>query len=385
MKNNFKIISLLSVIFSVLIYGNFVFSAPAQFDMHLFVVAEHCTNAVQDVDEAGVDCGGAECAYCANHCESGVQDADETGVDCGGGDCSACVIDHCVNGIKDFDETGVDCGGGSCSACAIDHCINGIKDADETGIDCGGATCTACIPIVIPIIPPGTTSTVGGGGLLEYDSVAVRISDVRVPEIDSYSARIEWKTDKLAVCQVFLGKTTDYEILGLAEMSFLTDHSAWVNYLSPKTLYNFKIKCRNRSTVYSETGNYSFSSMPRPSSVSPIVVPSDEVKKPSSSIVKKPVVPKVREVSEPVNKKTEIIPVVVATSTLGIPPVTSILEKSENAIKNLANEILGEGEEVGEKSGSDLVLPIILLMVLLLVIAVVIIKTLLKKPPQVKK
>ncbi len=49
---------------------------------------------------------------------------------------------HCFNSIQDFDETGVDCGGADCFAC---HCFNSTQDFDETGIDCGGADCQVCM------------------------------------------------------------------------------------------------------------------------------------------------------------------------------------------------------------------------------------------------
>ncbi|MBW8060587.1 MAG: hypothetical protein FVQ78_09800, partial [Solirubrobacterales bacterium] len=49
---------------------------------------------------------------------------------------------HCNNGVQDADETGVDCGGADCIAC---HCLNGFQDADETGVDCGGADCNPCL------------------------------------------------------------------------------------------------------------------------------------------------------------------------------------------------------------------------------------------------
>jgi len=43
------------------------------------------------------------------HCENGVQDADESGIDCGGADCVTCPT--CFDGIQNGNETGTDCGG----------------------------------------------------------------------------------------------------------------------------------------------------------------------------------------------------------------------------------------------------------------------------------
>lgn len=84
--------------------------------------------------------------------------------------------DHCINGVQDADETGVDCGGADCAACPT--CSDGIQNQDETGIDCGGvcAVCTGCaIPVCVTytsgdtwVAPTGVTSATiqvwGGGG-----------------------------------------------------------------------------------------------------------------------------------------------------------------------------------------------------------------------------
>lgn len=73
------------------------------------------------------------------HCYNGVQDADETGVDCGGADCFACPT--CSDGLQNQGELGVDCGGPCPTACPT--CSDGILNQGEEMVDCGGP-CTAC-------------------------------------------------------------------------------------------------------------------------------------------------------------------------------------------------------------------------------------------------
>lgn len=57
---------------------------------------------------------------CFAHCNNGIQDADETGIDCGGADCAACP--SCTDGILNGSETGIDCGGPDCPACPAEDC-----------------------------------------------------------------------------------------------------------------------------------------------------------------------------------------------------------------------------------------------------------------------
>lgn len=73
-------------------------------------------------------------------CSDGVQNGNETGIDCGGADCPAC--ESCSDGIQNGQETGIDCGGPDCAACP--SCDDGVQNGGETGIDCGGPDCLEC-------------------------------------------------------------------------------------------------------------------------------------------------------------------------------------------------------------------------------------------------
>ena len=167
-----------------------------------------CLDQSKNGSETDVDCGGPDCAPCADgfdcvlpaDCQSGVCDGgacqvpacddavhngDETDVDCGS-TCPKCKDDHscvvdsdclsdvcfgglcqvptCSDGHANGDESDVDCGGGckpcpSGMSCKSDadcsehwcvgatctaHCADSQKNADESDVDCGGSGCPGC-------------------------------------------------------------------------------------------------------------------------------------------------------------------------------------------------------------------------------------------------
>ena len=91
-------------------------------------------------------------------CTDGIQNGDETGVDCGGANCPACPEPTCDDGIQNGDETGVDCGGSSCASCPA-TCDDGIQNGDEEGVDCGGSSCSPCSTGGPCEAPSGTEAT----------------------------------------------------------------------------------------------------------------------------------------------------------------------------------------------------------------------------------
>lgn len=126
-------------------------------------VLPHCTNTTKDSTETDVDCGGPDCADCAD--DLGCGDANDCqsnncqGMKCAAATCNDSIINNMVLG-----ESDVDCGG-SCPGCAFDkvcgvntdcksgdctsgkcaaNCMDTQKDQDESDIDCGGV-CSDCI------------------------------------------------------------------------------------------------------------------------------------------------------------------------------------------------------------------------------------------------
>ncbi len=123
-----------------------------------------CDNAIEDVNETDVDCGGSsECSRCttgrkcdsnpdcaSDYCTGGrcrepscsdeVKNQDETGVDCGGS-CAPAL--RCADGVGCIGDS--DCESGFClDEVCTDHCLSEVLEADETDIDCGGADCAPC-------------------------------------------------------------------------------------------------------------------------------------------------------------------------------------------------------------------------------------------------
>ena len=126
-----------------------------------------CSDKVQDGEETDIDCGGK-----CKPCQAG-KDC-ETGEDCDSGACGGktsarpgvCVADHCTDKTRNKDEDGVDCGGQDCAKCAdgtvvtrAESCLSGlwngrtcvastctdnVKGGDEGDRDCGGSCPARC-------------------------------------------------------------------------------------------------------------------------------------------------------------------------------------------------------------------------------------------------
>jgi cysteine-rich repeat protein len=132
-------------------------------------VAESCADSVKNGAETDIDCGGAECAPCADAKKCGAA------TDCLSGVCKAgvCQAPTCSDKVKNGAETDADCGG-SCSPCGpglgcaqdadcvggscsgsmcLPTCTDQVKNANETDVDCGGPQCSTC--------PDGETCAVG--------------------------------------------------------------------------------------------------------------------------------------------------------------------------------------------------------------------------------
>jgi hypothetical protein len=93
----------------------------------------HCHDGVQDGGESDVDCGGLDCAACADGKKCGLNS------DCASHLCNSnlgtCAVPSCSDGIQNGDETDIDCGG-SCSGCATgQHCVQAS--------DCESGNCTS--------------------------------------------------------------------------------------------------------------------------------------------------------------------------------------------------------------------------------------------------
>jgi hypothetical protein len=99
--------------------------------------------------------------------------------------CDNCAT--CDDGIQNGDETGVDCGGADCPPCTVTPtCEDGILNGDETGIDCGGS-CDPCPTIACDA--PATLS------ISENNGSSVMLHWSPVPEANSYTVQVERMND----------------------------------------------------------------------------------------------------------------------------------------------------------------------------------------------
>lgn len=106
-----------------------------------------CTDQLKNQDESDTDCGGTQCAPCANFrpCDDG---GDCTSGLCAsaGGYCfltqTVCLPATCGNGVQDGGETDIDCGGfASCHiGCSSGEACGGQCDCG-VGLSCSGGTC----------------------------------------------------------------------------------------------------------------------------------------------------------------------------------------------------------------------------------------------------
>jgi hypothetical protein len=107
----------------------------------------HCASGTRDSDESDVDCGGADCARCAEG------DACRAGTDCATLSCGApcflplcqltrvCLQPTCTDAVKNGQETGPDCGGPTCGKCPGGEACK--VNADCASNVCTGGTCEA--------------------------------------------------------------------------------------------------------------------------------------------------------------------------------------------------------------------------------------------------
>jgi len=103
------------------------------------VYPAYCSDGKMDGDETDVDCGGGTCAPCP------AGDDCFYGSDCASGicQCRTCRVlppPHCHDGVQDSDEQGVDCGGADCLGCARGT----ICGTTTVVVPCAECDCTSC-------------------------------------------------------------------------------------------------------------------------------------------------------------------------------------------------------------------------------------------------
>lgn len=134
-------------------------------------------------------------------------------------------------------DTGV-----SLEVISVPICDNdGICETGETNANC---------PLDCQPPPPDTTPPV--------------IYDISVDKITANSAEISWKTNENALCQLFLGKTQEYEAEVITESTFYSEHLISLINLSPQTTHHFKIACKDYNQNKGEIGDQEFTTLSLP-------------------------------------------------------------------------------------------------------------------------
>lgn len=100
-----------------------------------------------------------------------------------------------------------------------------------------------------------------GPGAPLLDTIPPVIYDLFISKITLNSATIEWKTDELALCQLFLGETQEYQEGTVSETTFHLSHKTGLTNLLSETTYHFKIKCRDSRGNESETLDQKFTTL----------------------------------------------------------------------------------------------------------------------------
>jgi hypothetical protein len=119
--------------------------------------AATCTDNVKNGTEVDIDCGGADCAPCADGKLCGAAS------DCASSVCSGnplnCQAPLCTDTVKNGSESDVDCGGATCAKCGPTKAC--AADGDCLGGSCVGNT---CVPTCTDTVKNGTESDVDCGG-----------------------------------------------------------------------------------------------------------------------------------------------------------------------------------------------------------------------------
>jgi len=177
------------------------------------------------------------------------------------------------NILADFDS--IDASLWVDSPCGNGICNLGYGETEDTcPIDCGcndngvcesarGETNSNC-PLDCPV-----TEEDRGGPRPIFDTTPPLIYNLFIDQITLNSATISWETDEQALCQLFWGRTSEYKEESISENTFYLQHSTKIINLWPKTIYHFKISCRDKNYNESETGDQQFATLIPPDIIPP--------------------------------------------------------------------------------------------------------------------
>lgn len=102
------------------------------------------------------------------------------------------------------------------------------------------------------------------GAIFLPDTTPPIIYNLLISEITLNSAKITWETDEFALCQLFWGKTQEYELETITETGLNKKHLTKLINLLAATTYHFKISCRDSAKNESETTDQRFTTLTPP-------------------------------------------------------------------------------------------------------------------------
>ena len=104
------------------------------------------------------------------------------------------------------------------------------------------------------------------------DTTPPVIYDLFISKITLDSATVSWRTDELALCELFWGQTQEYTQETISEESLFFKHSTQLLNLLYETTYHFKIVCQDVHHNESETKDQKFTTLSLPDITPPVNV-----------------------------------------------------------------------------------------------------------------
>ena len=196
-------------------------------------VAANCTDTVLNGTESDVDCGGTDCARCAD------TKVCRVGTDCASGVCTAgrCAPPSCTDGVKNQGETDVDCGGSTtCPRCADYKTCGAPTDCLTNACTMGYCGTTGCVPFGVP-------ATAGRLRRVPADGAGRRACPARTsgrPERAPPSRTTATLSVTLPFSFNFYGVARTSMLLSASGgLSFNTTNPSTTNYCLPTTSYPY--------------------------------------------------------------------------------------------------------------------------------------------------
>jgi hypothetical protein len=148
--------------------------------------------------------------------------------------------------------------------------------------------CPSDCPAPPPPPPPPPPSPTSAPALISiFDTIPPVIYNLLISKVTLNSADIYWETNELTYCQLFWGKTQEYEIGAASENSYYFKHSSRLTELSPSTTYHFKISCHDTYRNVSETKEQKFTTLTPPDITPPANISNFEAIPKDSQIILK--------------------------------------------------------------------------------------------------